>query len=415
MSPRIHTSPDALGHELRPQFPILSRRVNGKPLVYLDNAATTHKPESVLRAVDEHYRQHNANVHRGVHRLSQEATDAQEAARAKVQRFLGARHVEEIIFVRGTTEGINLVAQAWGPANVRAGDEILVTEMEHHSNIVPWQMLCQRVGARLVVAPINDAGELLLDEFEARLTPATRLVAVTHTSNALGTVNPLSRLIAMAHKAGARVLVDAAQAVPHAPIDVASLNADFLALSGHKMYGPMGIGVLWGRKELLSTMPPWQGGGEMIRSVRFEGTTYAPPPHRFEAGTPDVGGIVGLGAAVDFLQGIGMERIASHEADLLAYGTEQLAAQEGVRIIGTAGNKAGVLSFVMTQAHPHDIGTILDEAGIAVRTGHHCAQPVMEHFGLAATARASIGAYNTRRDIDTLIAGLARVREVFGS
>lgn len=413
MKPAAAAPPDALGRALRDRFPILSREVGGKPLVYLDTAATSQKPESVLRAVDAYYRRHNANVHRGVHRLSQEATEAQEATREAVRRFLGAADASEVVFVRGTTEGINLVAQAYGPTAVGPGDEIVVTEMEHHSNIVPWQLLCERTGARIVVAPIDERGELDLAAYEARLGARTRLVAVTHTSNALGTVNPLERVIAAAHAVGARVLVDAAQGVPHARVDVGALGADFLAFSGHKMYAPMGVGVLWARRDLLDRMPPWQGGGEMIRSVRFTGTTYAPPPHRFEAGTPDVGGIVGLGAAIAFLEEVGLDRIAAHEAALLAYATEQLAGQPGLRLVGTARHKAGVVSFVLDGVHPHDIGTVLDQEGVAVRTGHHCAQPAMERFGVSATARASLGVYNTRADVDALGRGLARVREVF--
>jgi cysteine desulfurase/selenocysteine lyase len=399
---------------LREEFPILQTQVHGKPLVYLDNAATTQKPEAVLRALDRFYREENANVHRGVHYLSEQATLAYETARVKAQRFLNAREAREIIFTRGTTEGINLVAQTFGRERERAGDEILITAMEHHSNIVPWQVLCRETGARLRVAPINDAGELLTDELEALLGPRTRLLAVAHLSNALGTLNPLREIIGLAHRRGVPVLVDGAQAAAHLRVDVRELDCDFYAFSGHKLYGPTGIGVLYGKGSLLDAMPPYQTGGDMIRSVTFEETTYNVPPYRFEAGTPNVAGAVGLGAALDYLNGIGLERIAAYEAGLLEYATARVAAIPGVRLIGTAREKASVLSFVVDGVHPHDVGTILDHEGIAVRAGHHCAQPLMERFGVAATVRASFAFYNTREEIDRLAEALHAVREVFG-
>jgi cysteine desulfurase/selenocysteine lyase len=398
---------------VRAAFPILSREVHGHPLVYLDNAATTQKPRPVLEALQRFYEQHNANIHRGVHTLSQEATDAWEAARETLRRHLGAAHHEEVVFTRGTTEGINLVAAAWGRANLGAGDEVLLTHMEHHSNIVPWQLVCEQTGAVLRVAPIDDAGALRLDAFTELLGPRTRMVAVAHVSNALGTINPIAEIVRRAHDAGALVLVDGAQGAPHLKLDVQALGADFYVLSGHKMYGPTGIGVLYGRRELLDAMPPYQGGGEMIRSVTFERSTWAPVPHKYEAGTPNIAGAVGLAAAVDYLAGLGLEAVEAHEADLLAYGTARLAEVQGLRLIGTAPEKAGVLSFVLDCAHPHDVGTILDHHGVAVRTGHHCAQPVMERFGVPATTRASLGLYNTREEIDALIDALDEVREVF--
>ncbi len=398
---------------VRQAFPILAQRIYGKPLVYLDSAATSQKPQAVIDAMSRFFLEENANVHRGVHYLSVRATEAYEQARAKVQRFLNAEHVEEIVFVRGTTEAVNLVAQTYGKTHVRAGDEVLISAMEHHSNIVPWQMLCEQTGARLRVAPIDDAGELLLDELERLIGPRTKLVAITHVSNVLGTVNPIRRIVELAHARGARVLVDGAQAAPHLKIDVRELGCDFYALSGHKMYGPTGIGVLYGRRELLEAMPPYQGGGDMILSVSFEKTLYNKPPQRFEAGTPNMAGAIGLGAAIDFLGELGPEAIAAHEQAVLAYAQRVLAAVPGLRLIGTAKDKVGVLSFVLDDIHPHDIGTILDREGIAIRTGHHCAQPLMQRFGLAATARASLGCYNSERDIDALLAGLAKVQELF--
>ncbi len=398
---------------VRRDFPILDRQVNGKPLVYLDNAASTQKPTAVIEAVRDYYATHNANIHRGVHRLSQEATAAFEAARATMARFVGAEQSEEIIFTRGTTESINLVAFSYGRANVKAGDEIVVTEMEHHSNIIPWQLLCEQVGAVLKPAPIDDTGDLILDELESLLTERTKIVAVGHVSNALGTINPIARIAEMAHAVGAVLVVDGAQATPHATVDVRALGADFYACSGHKMYGPTGIGVLYGRRELLDAMPPYQGGGEMIRTVSFEGSTWAEVPHKFEAGTPNIAGAIGLAAAADYLESLGREAIAAHELDLMAYGTAHLEAIPGVHMIGTAREKTAVLSFVFESAHPHDIGTILDNEGVAVRTGHHCAQPVMKHFGVPATARASLGVYNTHEEIDALVAAMGKVRELF--
>ena len=398
---------------LRADFPILAETVHGRPLVYLDNAATTQKPRAVIEAERRFYEQDNANIHRGVHLLSQRATEAYEAARVKIQRFLNARSEKEIIFTRGATEAINLVAATYGRRHVGAGDEIVVSAMEHHSDIVPWQMLCEEKGAVLRVIPMNDAGELLLDEYERLLSPRTRIVAVAYVSNALGTVNPVDRIIALAHAQGVPVLVDAAQAVQHLPVDVQALDCDFLVFSGHKIYGPTGVGVLYGKQALLEAMPPYQGGGDMIRSVTFEKTTFAPLPARFEAGTPNIAGGIALGAAIDYVQSVGLAAIARHEADLLAYATEAVQEVPGLRIIGTAREKASVLSFVLDGAHPHDIGTILDREGVAIRTGHHCAQPVMQRFGIPATARASFALYNTREEVDALVAGLHKVRKVF--
>jgi cysteine desulfurase / selenocysteine lyase len=399
--------------KLRADFPILSREVHGRPLVYLDNAATTQKPQAVIDAMSHYYASDNANIHRGVHLLSESATEAYEAARRTVQHFLNAEDRSEIIFVRGTTEAINLVAQTYGRAHVGAGDEIVISAMEHHSNIVPWQMLCEEKGARLRVGPINDDGELLLDEFEALMSSKTRLVAVTHVSNALGTVNPIRRVVEMAHRWNVPVLVDGAQAVPHEPVDIRALDCDFYAFSGHKIYGPTGIGVLYGKRQLLDAMPPYQGGGDMIRSVTFEKTLYNQLPYKFEAGTPHIAGAIGLGAALDYLTGIEIEGVRTHERELLAYGTAALSSVPGLRLIGTAKEKAGVLSFVMENIHPHDIGTILDQQGIAIRTGHHCAQPLMQRFGIPATARASLAVYNTASEIDALVAGIHKLKEVF--
>jgi len=398
---------------VRRDFPILRQKVRGKPLVYLDSAATAHKPQAVVDAVARFYLEDNSNVHRGVHALSERATAAFEAARAKVAGFIGAADPREVIFVRGTTEAVNLVAQTFGRTRVGAGDEVLITEMEHHSNIVPWQMLCQEKGAKLEVAPVDDRGDLVLDELERRLTPRTRLLAVTHVSNALGTVNPVRRIVEMAHARGVPVLVDGAQAVPHLPVDVQELGCDFYALSGHKVFGPTGIGALWGKAEHLEAMPPWQGGGDMILSVSFERTVYNQIPYKFEAGTPHTAGAVGLGAAVDWLQGLDRAGAGAHERDLLAYGTARLQEVPGLRLVGTAREKAGVLSFVLDDIHPHDVGTVLDREGVAIRTGHHCAQPVLQRFGLQATARASLALYNTRAEIDALVQGLHRVKEMF--
>jgi cysteine desulfurase/selenocysteine lyase len=398
---------------VRLDFPLLARQVRGKALVYFDNAATAQKPQQVLDAMQRYYLEECANVHRGVHYLSERATREYENARAKARRFLNARNKEEIVFVRGSTEGINLVAQAFARPRLREGDEVLITALEHHSNIVPWQMVCEERGARLRVAPVDDAGELRLDEFDRLLGPRTRMVAATHVSNALGTINPVRDLVERAHARGVPVLIDGAQAAPHLRIDVQALGCDFYVFSGHKAFGPTGIGVLYGRAEHLEAMPPYQGGGEMIRSVTFEKTTYARPPARFEAGTPNIAGAIGLGAALDYLGALDMEAVAAHEQDLLEYGTRSLQALPGLRLIGTARHKAAVLSFVLDRAHPHDLATILDLEGIAIRAGHHCAQPLIHRFGVPATARASLAFYNTREEIDALVRAMERVREVF--
>jgi cysteine desulfurase/selenocysteine lyase len=400
--------------KVRRDFPILHQNVHGKPLVYLDNAATTQKPLAVIEAIENYYRRDNANIHRGVHALSERATEAYEAVRIAAQKFLNAADSKEIIFVRGTTEGINLVAQTYGRKNVGAGDEVVITAMEHHSNIVPWQLLCEEKSAKLRVAPINDRGELLLEELEKLLGPKTKIVAVGHLSNALGTINPVHEIVRMAHAHGIPVLVDGAQAAPRMPVDVQALDCDFYAISGHKMYGPTGIGVLYGKTRLLEAMPPFQGGGDMIASVTFDKTVYNRLPYKFEAGTPNIADTIGLGAAIEYLDSLGLEQIEAHEADLLAYAMSEAGSIPGVQLIGTAREKAGVLSFVMDDIHPHDIGTILDSEGIAVRTGHHCAQPVMQRFNIPATARASFGLYNTREEIDALVAGIRKVREVMG-
>jgi cysteine desulfurase/selenocysteine lyase len=399
---------------VRRDFPILATAVRGHPLVFLDSAASAQRPLAVLRAV-EHYETHShANVHRGVYALSQAATAAFEGARERVRRFINAASVREIIFVRGTTEAINLVAQAWARPTLKAGDEILISALEHHANIVPWQMVCEQTGCTLRVAPINRRGELELDEFLALLNPHTRLVAVAHVSNALGTVLPLKRIIDAAHAHGALVLVDGAQAVPHQSVDVGALGADFYAFSGHKLYGPTGIGVLYGRERLLAAMPPWQGGGDMIRTVSFEKTTYNELPWKFEAGTPNISGAVGLAAAMDYLESLGLDAIGAHEQRLLQLATAELTRLPDIEIIGTAADKAAVISFTMKGVHPHDLGTILDAQGIAVRTGHHCAMPVMTFFDVPATARASFACYNTVEDVASLVAGLRQAREVFG-
>jgi cysteine desulfurase/selenocysteine lyase len=382
--------------------------------VYLDNAATSQKPRTVLDTLQRYYTSENSNVHRGVHFLSELATRRYEEARAKVRRFINATDDHEIIFVRGTTEAINLVASTYGRRNVGPGDEILISTMEHHSNIVPWQMLCQEKNAVLRVAPINDAGELLLEEYEKLLTPKTRLVAIAHVSNALGTVNPVREIIDLAHRQGIPVLLDGAQAVPHSRINVSELDCDFYAFSGHKAYGPTGIGVLYGKSRLLDEMPPYQGGGDMISSVSFERTTYNKLPYKFEAGTPNIAGVVALGAAIDYLGSIGMEAVSTYEHELLEYTTMAISSVPGVRLIGTARRKAAVVSFLLDKIHPHDVGTILDQEGIAIRAGHHCAQPVMDRFGVPATVRVSLALYNTQREIDALVSGLKKVSEVFG-
>ena len=398
---------------IREDFPILKQLVNGKPLVYLDNAATSQKPQSVIDTLVRYYTTENSNVHRGVHTLSQLATDDYEQARTQVRNFINAKEDEEIIFVRGTTEAINLVAQTFGRQKISEGDEIIISTMEHHSNIVPWQILCQEKGAKLRVIPINDAGELLLDEYEKLINPRTKLVSIVHQSNALGTINPVEDIVQIAHRQGVPVLLDGAQAVAHVSVDVQQLGCDFYAFSGHKLYGPTGIGVLYGKAALLEEMPPYQAGGEMIRSVTFEKTLYNVLPNKFEAGTPNIAGAIGLGAAISYVNGIGMDRIFSYESELLQYGTERLLAIGGLTLMGTAAKKGSVLSFVMDGVHPHDIGTILDAEGIAIRTGHHCAQPLMDRFGVAATARASLAFYNTKEEIDVLVKGIDRVIEVF--
>ncbi len=398
---------------LRRDFPILARSVHGRPLVYLDNAATTQKPRAVIDRLVRYYTQENSNVHRGVHYLSEIATAAYESARTTVKDFLHARDEKEIIFTRGTTEGINLVVQTWGRKNLRDGDEVLISAIEHHSNIVPWQFLCDEKGATLRVIPVNDAGDLMLDQFASMLTDRTRIVAFGHASNALGTINPVKEMTAMAHAIGALVVIDGAQGVPHTSVDVQDLDCDFYAFSGHKVYGPTGIGVLYGRQSILEELPPWQGGGDMILSVSFEKTTYNALPYKFEAGTPNIEGVVGLAAALDYVGSLGIERIAAHEHDLLTYATTRLQQLPGLRIIGTAKRKASVISFTLEGVHPHDIGTILDQEGIAIRTGHHCAQPVMMRFNVPATGRASFGLYNTREEADALVAGLRKVIEVF--
>jgi cysteine desulfurase/selenocysteine lyase len=399
---------------IRRDFPILDQLIHGKKLVYLDNGATSQKPRAVIDAIVRYYQHDNANVHRGVHTLSMRATEAHDEARETVRRFIHAADSGEIVFVRGATEAINLVAETYGRANVGAGDEVLITALEHHSNIVPWQMLCNEKRAHLRVVPITDAGELDLDAYEKLLTPRTRIVAVSHVSNALGTVNPLRKVIELAHAHNIPVLVDGAQAVPHLSVDVQSLGCDFYAFSGHKVYGPTGIGVLYGKEELLAEMPPYQGGGDMISSVTFEKTIYNVVPYKFEAGTPDIAGAIGLGAALEYVMALGMDRVAAHGQDLLAYATEKVGAIDGVRLIGTAEHRAGVLSFLVGDIHPHDLGTILDREGIAIRTGHHCAQPVMDRFGIPATARASFAVYNTREEVDALVSGILKAREVMG-
>jgi cysteine desulfurase/selenocysteine lyase len=399
---------------IRQDFPALDQLVHGKPLAYLDNAASAQTPTQVVDAIRGFYERDRANVHRGVHELSQRATHSYEQARVKVQRFLNAAQLEEIIYVRGATEGINLVASSWGLANIGAGDEVLVSAMEHHSNIVPWQMLCERTGAKLRVIPMNQQGELLLDEYTAMLSERVKLVAVNHVSNALGTINPVKQMIAQAHAVGAVTMIDGAQATPHVKVDVRDLDADFYVFSGHKVYGPTGIGVLYGKRALLEAMPPYQGGGDMIAYVSFEKTTYNELPYRFEAGTPNIADAIGLGAAVDYAQSVGMDNIAAYEADLLDYATEQVGAIDGIRLIGTAKHKASVLSFLIGDVHAHDAGTILDREGIAVRAGHHCAQPVMDFFSVPATTRASFAFYNTREEVDALCRGIEKVKELFG-
>jgi cysteine desulfurase / selenocysteine lyase len=400
---------------VRNDFPGLHQKVHGKPLVYLDNAATTQKPKAVIEALNRFYTVDCSNVHRAVHELSDRATKAYESARTIAKQFINARSEREIVFVRGTTEAINLVANSYARPQMKAGDEILISALEHHSNIVPWQLLSEQTGVRLVVAPINNAGELIIDEFQRRLGPKTALVAVAHVSNALGTVMPVGEIVRMAHARGVPVLIDGAQAVPHLRVDVRHLDCDFYAFSGHKVFGPTGIGVLYGREDLLERMPPYQGGGDMIRSVTFEKTLYNELPYKFEAGTPHIAGAIALGAALNYVSQIGIDLMAAHERDLLAYGTEELSTIPGLRLIGTAREKAAVLSFVIEGVHPHDVGTVLDRDGIAVRTGHHCAQPVMNRFGVPATTRASLAFYNTKVEIDALANGIRRVQKLFAA
>jgi cysteine desulfurase/selenocysteine lyase len=398
----------------RHHFPLLRQRVNGKPLVYFDNAATSQKPQVVIDATLRYYEEENSNIHRGVHFLSERATQAYEGVRVKVQHLLNAAHQREIIFVRGTTEGINLVASSYGRSAVGAGDEVLISAMEHHSNIVPWQILCGEKGAHLRVIPINDRGEIELEDYERLLTPRTRIVALVHVSNVLGTINPVKTMVAMAHAHGIPVLLDGAQAIPHMKVDVRDLGCDFYVFSSHKAFGPTGVGILYGVTRLLDQMPPYQAGGDMIKSVTFEKTVYNDLPFKFEAGTPNIGGGIGMGAAIDYINEIDFASVAEFERELLDYVTRGVAEIPGLRIIGTAREKASVLSFVMDGIHPHDIGTILDDEGIAIRTGHHCAQPVMQRFGISATARASFAFYNTKEEIDVFLAALHRVREVLG-
>jgi cysteine desulfurase / selenocysteine lyase len=398
---------------IREDFPILRQKVHGKPLIYLDNAATSQKPQVVLDALVDYYSHYNSNVHRAVHLLSTRATEACEQVREKMRRFINAGSTNEIIFVRGATEGLNLVAQAYGRQNVKPGDEVLISGLEHHSNIVPWQMLCDEKRAHLRVVHIDDRGVIPLDKFEKALNERTRLVALSHVSNALGTINPLAEMIKMAHRWNVPVVVDGAQAVPHMPVDVRALDADFYAFSGHKVYGPTGIGVLYGKQALLDAMPPYAGGGDMIRSVTFEKTEYNVLPYKFEAGTPDIAGIIGLGAAIDYVSKIGLDAISAYEAELLEYATGAVSQLNDVRIIGTAPHKASVISFVLDAVHPHDVGTILDQEGIAVRTGHHCAQPVMDRFQIPATTRASLAFYNTTAEVDALASGIRKVQEFF--
>ncbi len=398
---------------VRAEFPALHQSVHGHPLVYLDNAATTQKPRAVIDALVRYYECNNANIHRGVHELSQRATEAHDGSREKVRAFLNAPSAREIVFTRSATESINLVARAWGASNLQPGDEVLITAMEHHSNIVPWQMICEERGARLVVAPMDDRGALAAGEFERRLSPKTKMAAFTQLSNALGTINPVREMVAACRARGVATLVDGSQAVYHMAVDVQAIDCDFYAFTGHKLYGPTGIGVLYGRETVLDAMPPYQGGGDMIRSVTFEQSTWNDLPYKFEAGTPHIAGAIALGAAIDFLQGVGFDAIAAHERDLLAYAHDRIGSMDGVRLIGTAPEKASVVSFVVDGVHPHDLGTIVDRDGVAIRTGHHCAQPVMDFFGIPATARASLAMYNTRAEIDVLAGAVQRAQRMF--
>ncbi len=398
---------------LRREFPVLQETVNGRPLVYLDSAASAQKPQAVIDAERSVYEHYYSNIHRGVHRLSMLSTAAYEGARGKIRAFLGAASTREVVLLRGTTEAINLVAQSYGRRHVGKGDEVLITGLEHHSNIVPWQLLCEEKGASLKVAPIDDTGDVDMAAFERLLTPRTKIVAVSHVSNALGTINPVRRMTELAHAAGAVVLIDGAQAAPHLRVDVQTIGCDFYAFSGHKLYGPSATGALYGREALLAAMPPWQGGGDMIASVSFEKSTWNELPYKFEAGTPNVAGVIGLGAAIDWVNRVGLDRIAAHEHELLEYGTRLLSELPGLRLVGTAREKASVLSFVLEGVHPHDVGTVLDHEGIAVRTGHHCAQPVMDRYAIPATSRASLACFNTRDELDALAAGVRKVQEMF--
>ncbi len=408
------TSKDTLDvGRIRADFPILNRKVNGKPLVYLDNAATTQKPSVVVESLRRYYLEENSNIHRGVHYLSQKATEGYEGTRKKMRTFINAPDAHEIIFVRGTTEGINLVAHSFVRERIKPGEEILITGMEHHSNIVPWQIVCEMTGAHLRVVPINDKGEIIMEEYEKRLTPKVKFVSIVHISNSLGTVNPVKQMIEMAHAHDIPVLIDGAQTVSHKKVDVQDLDCDFFVFSGHKMFGPTGIGILFGKSEYLEQMPPYQGGGDMIKSVTFEKTIYNDLPYKFEAGTPNIAGVIALGSAVDYINGIGLDSIYAYEQDLLAYATAAVLGVDGLRIIGTAKNKSAVISFMLEDVHPHDIGTIIDAEGVAIRTGHHCTQPVMQRFGIPATARASFAVYNTKDEVDALIRGIDKARKVF--
>lgn len=401
--------------KIRADFPILDQTINGHPLVYLDNAATTQKPTCVIDAIDHYYKNINANVHRGVHSLSERATEAYENARTTIQRFVKANDEREIIFCRGTTEAINLVASSYGRANLAKGDEVLISALEHHSNIVPWQMLCEQTGAVLKVAPINELGEIVLSDYKTLLSGKTKIVAVNHVSNALGTINPVQEMTQLAHSVGAKILIDGAQSLATMPVDVQAIGCDFYTCSGHKMFAPTGIGFLYAKAELLEAMPPYHGGGEMIRQVTFEKTTYAPIPYKFEAGTPNIAGAIGLGAAIDYINSIGREEIYAYEHELIQYATEKADVEPGMRIIGTANNKTSILSFVLDGIHPHDMGTILDHEGIAIRTGHHCAMPIMKFFKVPATARASFSLYNTKADVDALFVGIKKLKKMFAN
>jgi cysteine desulfurase / selenocysteine lyase len=400
--------------KIRADFPILQQQINGKPLVYLDNAATAQKPKQVIDVLDTYYREYNSNIHRGVHSLSEKATTVYEASREKIKTFLNADSTQEIIFVRGATEAINLVAQSFGRNTISAGDEIIITELEHHSNIVPWQILCKQTGATLRYIPINDAGELIFEKYEELLNNKTRIVTVGHISNALGTINPIKKIIDMAHTVGAKVLIDGAQAVPHTKVDVKELDCDFYVFSGHKLFGPTGIGVLYGKETILEAMPPYQGGGDMIQTVSMAKSTYNSLPYKFEAGTPHIAGVIGLGAAINYVNKLGLEATSQYENELLDYATKQAAEIPGLNFVGTAKHKTSILSFTLGRIHPHDIGTILDNEGIAIRAGHHCAMPIMERFGIPATARASFAFYNTREEVDALIQAIDKCQKVFG-